>query len=112
MIEQLQVLVVTFASVFLKGFQHKNVIGNHKKSVFITSYAMAVCDVLFIGLIAKQGWSVCFAAGTGAALAMVSSIWLHDKLLRKSDANSEVVMGNRDKQRKEQKKPKKDPAKK
>lgn len=77
-----QVFALTFTSVFLRGFQHKNVIGDHRKSIFVTSYLMAVCDVLFIGLVSQKGWSVCFAAGTGAALAMIAAIMLHDKLLK------------------------------
>ncbi len=81
--QQSQVLIVTFATVFLRGFQHKNVIGNHIRAVIVTSYLMAVCDVLFIGLIAARGWSVCFAAGTGAAIGMFTSIKLHDRFLKK-----------------------------
>ena len=83
MISQLQVLVAAFATVFLRGFQHKNVIGHHVKAIIATSYLMAVCEVAFIGLIATRGWSVCFAAGTGAALGMVTSITLHDRLLKR-----------------------------
>lgn len=83
-VEQIQIFAITFGSVFLKGFQHKNVIGNHLKSIAFTSYAMAVCDVLFIGMVSKSGWAVCFAAGTGAAVAMVSSIKLHDYLVSRA----------------------------
>jgi hypothetical protein len=50
---QMQVFAITFATVFLRGFQHKNVIGNHIRAVIVTSYLMAVCDVLFIGLLIK-----------------------------------------------------------
>lgn len=73
---------VSFCSVFLKGFQHKNVIGNYYKLVFITSYLMAVCDVLVIGIIVKSGWSVAFACGTGAAFGMVVSMYIHDRFIK------------------------------
>lgn len=74
--------LASFISVGLKGFQHKNVIGNHIKVVFFTSYLMAVMDVLIIGLIIKGGWSICFAVGTGAALGMILSMRLHDKIFK------------------------------
>lgn len=72
---------LSFVSVFLKGFQHKNVQGEHMKSIFIVSYLMAIFDVLIIGLIAKHGeWNIAFATGGGAALGMVISIKLHRKI--------------------------------
>lgn len=71
----------TFVSVGLKGFQHKNVIANLYLHTFLTSYGMAFMDVLLIGLIAKSGWSIAFASGTGAALGMVVAMWLHNKML-------------------------------
>jgi hypothetical protein len=88
---QMQVFAITFATVFLRGFQHKNVIGNHIRAVIVTSYLMAVCDVLFIGLIALRGWSACFAAGTGAAVGMFLSIKLHDRFLKKGVGKSNDV---------------------
>lgn len=73
----------TFAAVFLKGFQHKNVIANLYGSTFITSYFMAFIDVLLIGLIARATWDIAFASGTGAALGMVTAMFVHSKLFAK-----------------------------
>lgn len=75
--------ITTLISVGLKGFQHKNVIGNHYRLVFITSYLMAVADVLIIGIIVRGGWIICFASGSGAAIGMIISIWLHNKYVNK-----------------------------
>jgi len=72
-------LCVTFVSVFLKGFQHKNVIAKKMRLVVITSYLMAVGDVLVIGMVVKGGYGLIPACGTGAALGMYLSIKLHDK---------------------------------
>lgn len=72
--------LVTFCSVFLKGFQHKNVIANKMKSIVVTSYLMASADVFLVGLIADEGWILIPFCGTGAALGMFLSIKLHDRL--------------------------------
>lgn len=72
--------LVTFISVFLKGFQHKNVIANKIKSVVVTSYLMASADVLLVGLVARDGFILIPFCGTGAALGMYLSIKLHDRL--------------------------------
>ena len=75
-------LVVSFVAVFLKGFQHKNVIGNHQKSVFVTSYMMAFFDVATVALVVKGGWTIAFTAGTGAAFGMIAAIRLHDRIYK------------------------------
>lgn len=77
--------LVTFASVFLKGFQHKNVIANKMKWIVVTSYLMATADVLLVGLIARDGWILIPYCGTGAALGMYLSIKLHDRLFGDSN---------------------------
>lgn len=75
-------IFITFCSVALKGFQHKNVIGNHKRSMFFTSYGMAAFDVLAINIIITGGWAIALTSGTGAALGMVFSTRLHDRLFK------------------------------
>lgn len=79
--------VTSFCAVFLKGFQHKNVIGDHKRAVFYTSFLMAVFDVAAISLVVKGGWSVAISAGLGASLGMISSMTLHDKIFKPKDNN-------------------------
>lgn len=71
-------VVVSFVAVFLKGFQHKNVIGNYLRSIFFTSYAMAAFDVIAVTLIVKGGWWIALSSGTGAAFGMIASIKVHD----------------------------------
>jgi hypothetical protein len=75
-------VATTFAAVFLKGFQHKNVIGNHQKSVFFTSYAMAALDVAAVTIIVQGGWWVALTSGTGAAFGMIAAIRLHDRIFK------------------------------
>jgi hypothetical protein len=75
-------VTVTFVSVFLKGFQHKNVIGNHKKTVFFTSYMMALFDVISVMVIIQGGLIIALTAGTGAAFGMIAAIALHDKIFK------------------------------
>lgn len=74
--------ITTFVAVALKGFQHKNVIGNHLKSIVITSYFMAVADVAATLIIISTGWTIALSAGSGAALGMLVSIKLHDKIFK------------------------------
>ncbi len=76
--------MVALITVGLKGFQHKNVIGNHYKLVFVTSYFMALGDVLTVGLIVKNGWEIAIPLGTGAAFGMIVSMWLHARYVRPS----------------------------
>ena len=76
-------IAVSFVAVFLKGFQHKNVIGNHLKAVFGTSYLMAAFDVAAITIIVEGGWVIAFTSGTGAAFGMVAAIKSHDWLYKK-----------------------------
>ncbi len=75
-------VVVSFLACFLKGFQHKNVIGNHVKSVFLTSWAMAAFDVAAVSLIVAGGWPIAITAGLGASCGMVAAMKLHDRLFQ------------------------------
>lgn len=74
--------LITFLAVFLKGFQYKNVIGDHKNSIVITSFLMAAFDIVSITLAVKGGlWMIPFV-GTGAALGMLGSVTLHDRIFK------------------------------
>lgn len=77
-------ILVSFIAVFLKGFQHKNVIGTHLRAVFITSYLMAAFDVLAVNIVVIGGWWVALTAGIGASCGMVTAILLHDKIFARN----------------------------
>jgi len=75
-------IATSFFAVALKGFQQKNVIGGHVKSVFLTSYLMAAFDVASVSLIVSGGWPIALTSGTGAAFGMVFAIKLHDRMFK------------------------------
>ncbi len=75
-------LFVSFISVFLKGFQHQNVIGGHYRWAFIVSYLMAIADVAIINFAVSKGWLMAIPMGTGAALGIVTSMYLHRRFLK------------------------------
>lgn len=72
-----------FGVVFLKGFQQKNVIGGHRKSAFLTSYAIAFFEVAIVMLIVKGGWAITLSSGTGGGLGIVCAMTFHDKIFNK-----------------------------
>ena len=74
---------ISFVSVFLKGFQHQNVIGGHYRSAFFISYAMALADVAIINFAVARGWTMALPMGTGAALGIVTSMYIHRRLLER-----------------------------
>lgn len=75
--------VITFITVFIKGLQYKNVIGGHMQMVAITAYAMAFGDVVLIGLVAKNHWTIGLACGLGAMFGMLTSIKIHNRIFGK-----------------------------
>tara|TARA_R110002096_G_scaffold329541_1_gene523741 strand:+ start:387 stop:641 length:255 start_codon:yes stop_codon:yes gene_type:complete len=68
---------VSFISVFLKGFQHQNVIGGHYRAAFFVSYLMAGFEVLVITLIIQTGYWAILTIGAGASLGIVSSMYIY-----------------------------------
>jgi hypothetical protein len=71
---------VSLTAVFLKGFQHQNVIGGKYKMAFIFSYMMAVLDVAVISLVVQSGWSSVIPVGTGGAIGIVASMYLYRRI--------------------------------
>jgi hypothetical protein len=73
----------SFVSVFIKIFQMKNVVGDHYKWAFGTSYVVAVLDVLTIMFIVEGGWWIALTSGTGAAFGVVTAMKFHDKVVNR-----------------------------
>lgn len=78
-------VLTMFATTFLRGFQNRNVAGGYKKLAGIFGYAMAVCDMLTVGLIVKGGMTVAFVGAFGAALGWIVGMVAHDSILRKRE---------------------------
>lgn len=73
--------LVSFSSMALKGFQHKNVVGNHYGLVLTTSYMMTAADFAMFGLILKDGWGMYLPIGTGGALGMIFGMTAHNRIV-------------------------------
>lgn len=73
----------TLIAVALKGYQHKNVIGGHIKSVCFIAYLMYIFDILAVTLIIKNDWTIVFVSAFGASLGMLISIKLHDRVYKR-----------------------------
>jgi hypothetical protein len=74
---------VSLTAVFLKGFQHQNVIGGKYKMAAVFSYAMATLDVAVIALVVQSGWSSIIPVGTGGAIGIVASMYLYRRISKR-----------------------------
>jgi len=74
-------VLVSFCAVFLKGFQHKNVIGMHYGLTFVTSFVMAAFDVATVSIIVAGGWPIAVSSGIGASFGMITAMYTHSRLL-------------------------------
>lgn len=89
------VICATFVTVFLKGFQHKNVINDAYIPTFFTSYLMAAADVIVVGMIAKSvvldgNWYIAVASGTGGAFGMVTAMYVHNRFFKKEKSDGKL----------------------
>jgi hypothetical protein len=75
---------ISFVSVFLRVFQQKNIMGNHYKLAFFTSYAMAFAEAASIGFVVTNGLWMALPVGTGAAFGVVCSMYLHRRFFNKT----------------------------
>lgn len=74
--------LVSLIGVGMRGFQHKNVIGSHYKLIAVCSYLIVIGDALTALFVVKVGILVTIPAGTGAAIGMVLSTWIHDTYIK------------------------------
>lgn len=81
---------VAFLSVFLKGFQTKNVIKDLERSAFITSFLQGASQILTTALVVYAGMnsgitasvSMALTAGLGSAFGIVASMRLHNYIFK------------------------------
>lgn len=75
-------MVLLFCAVFLKGFQHQNVIHRKMKAIFFTSVLMQIFDYAFLSFavaaVLTRSWMFALTSGIAAGIAMVTSIWFFD----------------------------------
>lgn len=78
-------------SVGFKGMQHKNVIHNMYGPVALTSFLIALTDIIIIGLVVKsQSLSIAFANGAGAALGMIAAMYVHNRFMQPVTSHKET----------------------
>jgi len=49
--------------------------------IAITSYLLALTDVAVVSIIVEHGWNTVLAQGTGAALGMLASVYIHNRFV-------------------------------
>ena len=79
---QLTAFLVSFIAIFLRGFQQKNVIHSKYTMIAVTSYLLALTDVAVVSIIVEHGWNTVLAQGTGAALGMLASVYIHNRWVK------------------------------
>ena len=79
---QLTAFLVSFIAIFLRGFQQMNVIHSKHTMIAVTSYLLALTDVAVVSIIVEHGWNTVFAQGTGAALGMLASVYIHNRWVK------------------------------
>ncbi len=80
---KLYLVGAAFIGVLARVFQQKNVIGDHHVLIVITSYVIALGDVIIIWKVANEGLSAVPWVGTGGALGALSAVYLHRLVTRK-----------------------------
>ena len=78
---QLTAFLVSFIAIFLRGFQQMNVIHSKYTMIAVTSYLLALTDVAVVSIIVEHGWNTVLAQGTGAALGMLASVYIHNRFV-------------------------------
>lgn len=81
--------IFSLVTVFLKSFQHKNVIHTYYWWTAGTSLLMAVLDFKLVGMVseayAKQDWWVAACTGSGATIGMVTGMYIHARFVAKKE---------------------------
>jgi len=71
--------------VFLRAFQTQNVIHRHYVPAILTSYLMAIGEVAVVLYVVEIGWTAIPWIGTGGAIGVTLSMYIHNKWFNKGD---------------------------
>ena len=82
---ELNIFIATYVLVFMRGIQQQNVIHGNYKLAFFTPYLIACGEVASVLFVVQTGWSAIPYVGTGGAIGIVSSMYLHGKWRSKND---------------------------
>lgn len=77
---QVNILIATFMLVFLRGIQQQNVIHGHYMAAALTPYLIAIAEVASVLLVVDTGWGAIPYVGTGGAVGIVCSMWVHRRV--------------------------------
>ncbi|MEJ2142918.1 MAG: hypothetical protein P8Y24_11290 [Gammaproteobacteria bacterium] len=78
----MQLFFVTFATVMLRGIQQQNVIHERYKWALIFSFLIAIAEVGLIMNVVNKGWPSVPFVGSGGALGVILSMYVHKRWLR------------------------------
>lgn len=74
------IFAATCALVFLRGIQQQNVIHGNYMAAALMPYLIAIAEVASVLLVVDTGWNAIPWVGTGGAVGIVFSMWLHRRL--------------------------------
>ena len=72
-----------FFTVFLLGFQQKNVHGGHYFAAAITSFGIGTAQIFLWRLVPHANASEIAATLLGGPVGIVEAMWLHPRIMRK-----------------------------
>ena len=67
-------------AIFLRAIQQQNVIGGHYLAACLTSYGIALADVLVVLRVIDDGASSILEIGTGGAIGVCLAMWMHKRV--------------------------------
>lgn len=77
----MNIMLATFALVFLRAIQQQNVIHGKYWMAAITPYAIACAEVATVLWVVNIGWPAIPWVGTGGALGVTSAMYVHRRWL-------------------------------
>lgn len=82
------ILIATTWLVFLRGIQQQNVIHGHYAMAAITPYFIAIGEVASVLFVVDTGWSSIPYVGTGGAIGITLSMYLHRRVFKADRSKS------------------------